>query len=437
MRIKRKRIHITQLLLDSENPRHDVIKNQPEIIKQLLKTEQIYNLAKDIAKQGSLSPLEIIGILPAKNEEDYIVIEGNRRICACLLLNNPDLCPSEQLVRKFRNLQKNSDYPNEISCVVFKSRDGADHWIQLRHEGQQDGIGTKRWDASQIARYSEKRGRKSPNIQATKLLDYAANQGIITPDEKGNFSITTLQRYLNNPLVRNVFGLEDKEGLRSKHEKETFKKIVARFLEDADTGIVNSRSTQKDWQEYANTLQKEVTDPPPSDNPVIDHGSQADKDPNDKKGKPTQKSKPDPSKRKFIIPYDTKFSICDKTLNRIYLEMRKIPIEGYEFSTAYLLRAFIEDSTFLYMKKHIPDELQKESKLHSKLKLVSEHLQSTGIRPAKLHSLNIAASDKNSLISPLLLGAMVHLSVIPTKRELIAIWDRMENILHIIHDSLA
>ena len=88
--------------------------------------------------------------------------------------------------------------------------------------------------------------------------------------------------------------------------------------------------------------------------------------------------------------FRTKFSISDKTLNRIYLEMQKLPIEGYEFSTAYLLRAFIEGSAFFYIKKHIPDELQKESKLHNKLKLVSEHLQNTGVRPAKLHSLNIA-----------------------------------------------
>ena len=434
--MKRKTIHIAQLLLDSENPRHDVIKSQPEIIEQLLQTEQIFNLAKDIAKQGSLSPLEIVGVLQRKNSDDYIVLEGNRRICACLLLNNPNLCPSKQQVKKFRSLQQKSDYPTKIACAIFHSRKDADHWMQLRHEGQQDGIGTKRWDAIQKARYSEKRGRKNPNIQSTKLLDYAVSQDIITDGERDKYSITTLQRYLNNPLVRNIFGLEDKEGLKSKHSKKTFKKLVTRFLEDAEKDIVNSRSKQKDWHEYANTLQKEVTDPPPADNPVTDHSSQANKSPEDKKGKPAQRSKPDPSKRKCIIPYDTKFSIKDKTLNRLYLEMRKLPVEDYEFSTAYLLRAFIEGSAILYMKKHMRNELQKDSKLHTKLKLVSEHLKNNGVRPAKLHSLNIASSDSNSLISPLLLGAMVHLSVIPNKRELIGIWDRMENVLQIIHDKI-
>lgn len=435
--MKRRNIHITQLLLDPENPRHNVIKNQPEIIKQLLKTEQIYNLAKDIAKQGSLSPLEIIGVLPVKKGEDYIVLEGNRRICACLLLNNPDLCSSEQLTKKFKVLQKNNDYPSELSCVIFKSRKHADHWIQLRHEGQQDGIGTKTWDVSQKARYSEKRGRKNPNIQATKLLDYAIANGIISRNEKGDFSITTLQRYLNNPLVRNIFGIEDKEGLKSKQGKETFKKIVTRFLADATSKVVHSRSKQEDWKEYANNLQKEITDAPPADNPVTDHSKQSDSNKKDPKAKTAQKNKPDPAKRKFLIPHDTKFSISDKTLNRLYIEIRKLQIEGYEFSTAYLMRAFIENSAFLYIQKHIPNEAQKPSKLHKKLRAVSDHLQSTGIRKEKLHSLNIADSDQNSLISPLLLGAMVHLSVIPTQRELIAIWDRMEPALHLIHDNLA
>ena len=55
-----KTIHITKLFLDSENPRHKILDHQHEIIKQLISKEQIENLAKDIAEQESLSPLDII-----------------------------------------------------------------------------------------------------------------------------------------------------------------------------------------------------------------------------------------------------------------------------------------------------------------------------------------------------------------------------------------
>lgn len=429
-------IHITQLLLDVENPRHDVINDQPQIIKQLLDTEQIYNLAKDIANQGSLSPLDIIGVLPTKSGVDYIVLEGNRRVCACLLLNNPELASSRQVIKNFKSLQNGGNYPQEISCRIFQSRDEADHWIQLRHEGQQNGIGTKRWDSTQIARYSDKKGRTNPNIQATKILDFALTESIIDEDKKPSFSITTLQRYLNNPFVRNIFGLEDKQSIKSKHDLNTFRRIVSRFLEDSEKGIVHSRSKQEDWQDYANLLQKEITDPPPADNPLTNfaphQGTQTIEPP---KKTPT-KSKQDSSKRQYIIPYNVKFSISDKTLNRIYIEMSKLQIENHEFSTAYLLRAFIEGSCVLYLQRHMPQELQKDSKLNRKLTLVSEHLQNSGVKPQKLHVLNITASEKNSLISPLILGGMVHLSVIPTKRELIAMWDKMEGVFIMIHDRL-
>ena len=268
-------------------------------------------------------------------------------------------------------------------------------------------------------------------------------EGIISTNDRESLSITTLQRYLNNPIVRNIFGLGDKEGLSSKHTEKTFKKLITRFLEDALKGTVHSRSKQEEWKEYANTLQREITDPPPKDSPVKDYNPKPKTESSEKTvvenkiKKPIKKSTPDPSTRKYVIPYDTKFTIKDKTLNRIYIELgKKTPIDEHEFSAAYLLRAFIEGSALLYLKKHLPETLQKDSKLNVRLKDISEHLLKTGIKKSKLQSLNIASSDKNALISPLLLGAMVHGSVIPTKRELTGIWDRMEDILHIIHDKL-
>lgn len=270
-----KTLHITQLLLDSENPRHDVLQNQRNIIEQLLRTEKIENLAKDISEQGSLSPLEAVGVMPHENAEDeYVVVEGNRRVCACMLLNDPNLSPSDSIRKKFETLKKNNNIPDKVRCTIFKTRDDADHWIKLRHEGQLDGRGTKSWDASQIARYAEKRGHKNLNIQAIKFLDYGVDTGLITEnDKKYHISVTTLQRYLGNPIFRNVLGLINRDDLQSRHDRETFQKFVDRFLNDAKEGSeVNSRSKSDDWVSYANKLQREIADPPPETNPPIDHG---------------------------------------------------------------------------------------------------------------------------------------------------------------------
>lgn len=78
MKTNKKTLHITQLRLDRENPKHDILENQNEIIHQLIESEQIENLAKDIAKYGSLSPLEIVGVLRSDNDKET---EGFVRVC--------------------------------------------------------------------------------------------------------------------------------------------------------------------------------------------------------------------------------------------------------------------------------------------------------------------------------------------------------------------
>lgn len=430
----KKQIHVGDLLLDSENPRHDVISNQPEIIQQLLLNEQVLNLAKDIAEQGTLSPLELIGVLQLPGKDEYIVIEGNRRVCACQLLNNPDLTTVKSMASQFKKLHKMNTIPSEIECTVFENREHADHWMQLRHEGQQEGIGTRPWDAKQKARYSEKMGRKNPNIQSTHLLEYAVNEGIIDENKKNSYSITTLQRYLNNPHVRNVFGLKNREVLESNQTAGAFAKLVNRFLEDYRKEEVHSRSKKDDWRGYANLLQKEVADPPEPEAPYVDY-TPKNADKQNKKTRIT--SRPDPTKRKYLIPGDVKFSIQDKTLNRIYWELRKTPVENHEFSVAYLFRAFLEGSTYLYLGKNLPGVLKKGTTLNKKVMEVRNHLRDVHkIKKTKLRSLDLASSAQNSLLSPLILGSMIHMSVIPTKRELINIWDRMEENLLTIHHYL-
>jgi len=445
MDIQNKQIHITKLRLDSENPRHDEIDNQNEVIKQLLKTEQIYNLARDIAIQGSLSPLETIGVLQTGKRE-FTVIEGNRRVCACLLLNNPDLCPTTVTKKKFERLKSKNSIPARLDCAVFANRDDADHWMQLRHEGQQDGIGTKDWDAKQKARYSAKRGRENPNIQAVGLLDYAVREGIIANEDRDSFSITTLKRYLGNPKVRGAFGLKDGKGLESNHTPDVFNAMVSRFLKDAeDTDKISSRSKKDTWEKYAKILEAEVAMAPASDAPyhdynspsVVDDDTPEEKEPEEPvKKTPKKRGKNDPSKRRYLSG-DTRFAITEKTLNRVFIELKHLPVEGHEFSVAFLFRAFIERTAFLYLKKHQPGKVGGESKLNQKLKWVSEDLEKDkGVSAKKLKILNVAASSKNAQFSPMVFGMMVHGAYIPEKRELLVMWDRLEDTLLLIHEYL-
>ena len=99
-------INIKSLFLDSKNPRHMPIENQKEIIKHMIDKEKVRELAKDIVKKGMINPLDIIGIVVENGKK--IVLEGNRRVCALKLLNDPSLAPKkhQKYFEKSKNYHK-------------------------------------------------------------------------------------------------------------------------------------------------------------------------------------------------------------------------------------------------------------------------------------------------------------------------------------------
>src|SRR5690606_31229022 len=84
--------------------------------------KKILRLAEHIAQHG-LDPTELQLVTPT-DDESFIVLEGNRRLTALKLLQKPDLCPDEKLLKGFINAQKllNGNLPSEIECSVVKSR---------------------------------------------------------------------------------------------------------------------------------------------------------------------------------------------------------------------------------------------------------------------------------------------------------------------------
>lgn len=83
------------LLLDPLNPRINVPDGatQEEIRRQLLKHGEVVALAKEIKASQGLLPGE--RIIVWFNGTSHVVFEGNRRVAACQMLNNPTLVPAE------------------------------------------------------------------------------------------------------------------------------------------------------------------------------------------------------------------------------------------------------------------------------------------------------------------------------------------------------
>lgn len=433
-----KRVELRRIYLDNENPRHDPIKNEPEIIAHLIANEGVKPLARHIAEAGGTSPLERIAVVAhPKVNGAYIAAEGNRRVCAIKLLFDPDKADSESNKKYFRSLaSRMTNRPSELEAVVFESMDLARPWVSLRHEGEQGGIGTKAWNPEQKARFSAK-GISSPNanIQAMLLLDYARENNLLDSQEIAQLSITTLTRFLSNPVFRDLLGLTDNKTLTIQVPVEEFRRVITRFLTDAlnTSSGVHSRTSVVDRKAYAERLRADNVAPVTRGRPLLDlNASPSIPSPLAEKLTPTSsvtRNNPSPDDRRKIIPRGFTARIHHKTLKRLYDELRSLDAEEFSFAATYLLRAVIEQMATQLLQQEgiaIPREL------NSKLAEVAEVLKRQGLKDRQLKALRTMASDKNSRYSPDTIGHFVHGGAIPTRVDAIKTWDSIEPIITVV-----
>ena len=244
---------VLDLLLNRENPRHVPKDNQPEVIECLLADEEVINLARHMSVHG-INPLEVVAVFPDE-DGSLIVAEGNRRICAAQLLTDPKKAPDSARAR-FKALAEKSRDVSQVNIALFPDYGTAQPWLQVLHDGEQDGVGRRRWKPAQKARATTS---KSTDALAVALLDYAEENGIIDGAERTNIRVSTATRYLANPAVRHSMGLlsmatSDKIVIDTAIGVDTFAEILASFFGRIRSGKLHSRSTTKDWLEYADDV---------------------------------------------------------------------------------------------------------------------------------------------------------------------------------------
>lgn len=150
-----KRVKMSELLLDDENPRFSSSKlvkesstkvSQEAIITHLLTYADIIKLAHRINKVTELHGAELITCY--KREDGYVVLEGNRRTCACKLLLNRDLIP-KAYKRNFPFINNETrENIEEIMVIVYPNRESVQAFLSDRHIN-----GVKRWTALEKNNY--------------------------------------------------------------------------------------------------------------------------------------------------------------------------------------------------------------------------------------------------------------------------------------------
>ncbi len=264
-------IQLSSIRLDPENPRHDPITDERKIIEHLLKDEQVKNLASHIAKYG-INPLEVPGVIKS-DDKNYIVVEGNRRVCALKLLNDPELAPNSEK-SYFERLLRNtgSDIETRTPCYVFNDLQDADVWLRIKHGGAQSGAGTKKWDAPEKARYNAKMGRRHSDALGLSILEYAEKY-IVESDRIPTGIITTAMRYLGNPLFRQILHIDSgrsESNVVITTTFEEFDKVLLEFVTDlVENKKVTSRRNKAEVEDYAKELLRNNIAPVTKTPPVL------------------------------------------------------------------------------------------------------------------------------------------------------------------------
>lgn len=413
-------ISLARLHLDPENPRHDPIDDEVKIISHLMHTEKVQALAKSIVDRGGVSPLDAIGVVEMVDYPGhYIVAEGNRRTCALKLLNDPKKAPSIESQKYFQSLAQNANLPNKFSVVVFPDKEAARPWLELRHLGLQDGAGMKSWDSAQKNRFA--RGA-TPDTLALAVLKRAEAAGWIDAETRKKIGITTLTRYLGNAIVRSALGIGERGSLTFTHEPAEVDMALKKFITDAIPGkdgtdaLVNSRTKAVDWKAYGRALITEGFSPktalqgpvvPPEPTEII---------------KSRQRGPRHPDKRPNVIPSDFVVRCKDPALQRLVHELKNIkPDDGFTFAANYLLRAVLERVMVLFAKKTGVWKQNLDDRALTQA--CNTALEAAGVNSRELKNLRLAFSADDSSLSLQTLGAAVHAAHLPTRRDLIAVWD--------------
>lgn len=432
-------VPLNKLHFFPENPRREQMADEDAIRTVLCQEEGVVNLARHLAAHG-LNPLDRIAIIAhPKLPGHFVVVEGNRRLCALQLLRDPERTPKAVAKKTFAKLKIDGiPVKANITAVLFAKEDGARTWMSVKHEGEQGGIGTAEWDSTQKARFNRQGSTgqtrpKNPNEQSLALLDYAESNGLLTSAERSKIAITTIRRYLSNPNVRAALALLNGEDLTTDADIQQFEAGLRRFLLDAipsddpkAPSAVNSRTTSAERISYAEKLRQDgVTPSDRNETPYKPESKSANAKSPSATATSTKRSKRNPDLRPYVVRTDFREVSGDPALARMVGEGKKLRVDDFVFSANYLVRSILERVVNLYAKRNGVGATRDLEKLITACAKHAEN-QTPPAPRAVVQVMNKTASNQHLSHAPDTLGAGVHGGVIPSAKDIRRNWDTLQ-----------
>ena len=481
-------------MLDVQNSRFsESADGQREAIKIMVESKgtKLIKLARDIANNG-IDPSE--RMIVVENEDDgrgFIVKEGNRRITALKLIENPSLAQNKTVESTFEKIKKARKFSVlSVDCVVYDD-EGYNHWINLKHTGQNEGAGRVGWTTPEQLRFMARNGTESFANQLYSFID-------IFPDEfqniikvKNKVRVTNLDRLVGDPNFRKSLNLNGVDGVL--FCSQPLKRFISEFKKVLDVMILTDESGRTEFTvnrirfksdrtnfiselqltSFAPALEKEwrLLEPPINsvdedgntqggqkggentkgglgtpvgggkNNPGgDDHFGSGDDD----KVKVKKGINPASINRNHMIPtgLSLKFGTEHKRCHRIFSELKRMTHDDHQNSLAVMLRVFIELSLNVYIDSnnlmyHDRKNPQRTPGLHDKVVMVSTDLFEKKLinGPKKTAIQSYSKQTTNSSSS---LQQYVHNeNLIPTKEFVNTEWDNFQPLIEAIWECVS
>lgn len=231
-------------------------------LNYLYASEDVPSLAHDILRDGYLD--NEIPIVARENGE-YVVLEGNRRIAALKGLNDPSAVPSrEQQLQRLISRYEDSPFPSEIRVMVAPDRATAQPLLARLHTSNPK----KSWPREQQAVFyhSQLSQATTPDdlrrlypsearnitrflrmaemwdlVRTMKFQDKQLKEYIAADQLK----MTAFEYAYAKPMIQVLAGLNfDKNGLLTRKLAKAEERVLTRILQDIKSGLLNTRAPQ-------------------------------------------------------------------------------------------------------------------------------------------------------------------------------------------------
>ncbi|HWT14071.1 MAG TPA: hypothetical protein VN231_15055 [Allosphingosinicella sp.] len=446
---------LSELRLDEKNYRTGPVNGQREALQAIIadQKQKLVNLAKDILEMGGTSPGEPLWVYRESSSGTYVVVEGNRRVAALKLMDNPLLADGTIVERGFRALApKFAASPiREVTAAVFPSYDAAAPWRRRRHLTSGSGVGLEGWKTLAKARADRDHGEKARRVLT--VVEFLQDDS----DEWQQIEMsldprwTTVERVLNARPMKAALGIDIDtktgevffENGDSNAGRKLLRAILATMaapgFEFAEVERFENREAFLTRFTGMAVKAKPKSSPPAGPAPPTPAPSPAT---------PRRKPRADTGKRQTLAPNTSArlFVVHGARLNGIYGECRKLKVLRNENAAAFLLRVFIELSSEALLaekKVAIPHRFGKAGKtewddigipLAAKIQTVIDFLDPTKV--SKVYQPMRLALDpqSHSLASINILHGYFHnRRLTPQASDLMKAWDIWEPYLSAVH----